>query len=321
MLDPLRLHPRSQVELPPEIIDLIIADYINALEDRRPIRHLLLVSQIFYSIYAPTLYESLYLTDSDDVPCKHVPSTVLAPHHLSELQIALSANTGLPKLIQTFLVRKDFQKDLTSPECDALEIIFTSRWMQSSLPTFLETQRSLRYLSCTRLSRDDICTTFSPSFSGLPNLLTLECDQDAFRRVRLAEFPVLEHVIVYMSTRLFPVTNEDILRRLGTLYISCKPHENLFVLLRALERIDYLLTGLGNVASIKYSPLPHLLDVPSKGLKYISLQQIRFYDNSFIVDRLFNAYPSLVIDDVCPTRLDTYKTEFIVDRFLSRGGK
>ncbi|KAJ8508480.1 hypothetical protein ONZ45_g9250 [Pleurotus djamor] len=304
-------HGLVQYELPPEIIDRIITDYTNGLEDRRPIRHLLLVSRLFHWIYAPTLYSSLYLTDSDEgVPREHKPCTLLTPHHLSELQIALSSNKDLPKFIQTFSVREDFQRDLTPQD---------SRWMQSSLPTFLETQRSSRYLSCTQLGRDDIRTIFSPSFSGLPNLHTLECDQDAFRRVRLAEFPVLEHIIVQMSTRLFPVNNEDVFRSVRTLYINCKPHENLFVLLRSLERIEYLFTGLPNAASIEYSPLPALLDIPSKGLKYISLRQIRFYDDSFIVDRLFNAHPNLVIVDVCPTRPDTSETEFAVDRYVRLG--
>ncbi|KAJ8502971.1 hypothetical protein ONZ45_g11266 [Pleurotus djamor] len=212
-------HSSVKRELPPEIIDLIITDYTNALEDRRPIRHLLLVSRLFYSIYAPVLYESLYLTDPDeDVPREHAPCTILTAHHLSELQVALSANKVLPKLIQTFSIREEFQQALTPPECAALELIFASltnltrlyipwipgspssppslpkttglshltyapRWMKSSVTTFLEAQRSLQYLSCVYLTGDDLCSIFSPSFSGLPNLHTLECSHDAFRRV------------------------------------------------------------------------------------------------------------------------------------------
>ncbi|KAJ8516987.1 hypothetical protein ONZ45_g5745 [Pleurotus djamor] len=351
-------HSLVKRELPPEIIDLIITDYTNALEDRRPIRHLLLVSRLFYSIYAPVLYESLYLTDSDeDVPREHAPCTILTPHHLSELQVALSAKMGLPKLIQKFSVREEFQKELTPPECAALELIFASltsltrlyipsipgppsspprpipkttelshltyasRWMKSPITTFLETQRSLQYLSCVHLNWDDFCSIFSPRFSGLPNLHTLECSQDTFCRVSLAEFPALEHVIVQMSTRLFPVTNQDFLPRLRTLYITCKPSENLFELLRSLERIEYLFTGLRNVAVIEYNPLPALLDIPSKELKYIYLRPIRFYDDSLIVHRLFNAHTNLVIVDVCSTRPDPCVTEsiLIVTRYVRLG--
>ncbi|KAJ8490023.1 hypothetical protein ONZ45_g13359 [Pleurotus djamor] len=304
-------HGFVKLALPPEIVDLIITDYTNALEDRRPIKRLLLVSRLFYSLYAPSLYESSYLTDSDeDVPREHAPSTVLAPHHLSELQIALSANTGLPKFVQTF----SSQTTTPPPNIQSTEIPPKNDAVNSSHP-----QLALDAILAPHLPQNPAIFTISFLFSGLPNLLTLEGDQDAFRRVRLAEFPGLEHIIVQMSTTLFLVTNEDILRRLRTLYITCKPHENLFVLLRALERIEDLFTGIGDVASIKYSPLPTLLDIPSKGLKYISLQQIRFYDNSFIVDRLFNAHPNLVIVDVCPTRTGTSKTKLLVDRYVRLG--
>ncbi|KAJ8463289.1 hypothetical protein ONZ45_g17635 [Pleurotus djamor] len=106
----------SDLQLPPEILDLIITDYTNTLEDRRPLRHLLLVSRTFYTVHAPVLYESLYLTEFDQSPVQeHTPSTILTRCRLSDLQVTLSGNINLSELVHTFSIGDESPVELDEP--------------------------------------------------------------------------------------------------------------------------------------------------------------------------------------------------------------
>ncbi|KAJ8507264.1 hypothetical protein ONZ45_g10342 [Pleurotus djamor] len=331
---------QTYAQLPPEILQLILTDYTNNLQDRRPIMHLLLVSRLLYSIYAPILYGSLYLTESDQSPVqKHTPSTILTRCRLSDLRVALSGSVGLSKAIHTFSIGDELEPRLTPSDWRTIKAIFAcltqlerlyvppilgtpssvlsslpktiqlthlisgSRRFQSSLTPFLQTQRLLQYLSL-----------FSPSFAGLPHLHTLHCDREAFPRIRSIEFPALEHIVLKTSIMMWPLSNEDIVRRLRTLNISCIPDDQFVSLLRDLERVEFLDIELICVTKIETYPLQALLDIPSKGLKYICLSSTQFYEDSVIAKRFLDAYPNLLIVDVRPARLEASGTEFIVDR-------
>ncbi|KAJ8507275.1 hypothetical protein ONZ45_g10350 [Pleurotus djamor] len=347
------------VQLPPEILSMIITDYTNSLEDRRPIRHLLLVSRSFYSIYTPILYESLYLTESSKINIeKHDPSTILTPPRLSHLHVVLLGNTSLSKLVHTFSFSDNVQQNLVQSDLVTFKAIFSSLtnltrlcipplmaapsrplealpettqlshltcgspYFPSFLDHFLPTQPSLRYLSCAQLHFDDHRHVFSRRFCGLPNLHTIHCDGAAFGRIRLTQYPAIEHVVMNSSAMLWPIDNGDMLRRLRTFHFSCYPNERLFELMRNLERVEFLgIELLGKVAVIRLQlaedfALRGLLDVPSKDLKYISLRSTQLYEDVVTAERLFDAHRNLRIVDIRPITPEASEIEFkfIVDR-------
>ncbi|KAJ8454664.1 hypothetical protein ONZ45_g19217 [Pleurotus djamor] len=197
-----------------------------------------------------------------------------------------------------------------------------SPYFPSFLDHFLPTQPSLRYLSCAQLHFDDHRHVFSRRFCGLPNLHTIHCDGAAFGRIRLTQYPAIEHVVMNSSAMLWPIDNGDMLRRLRTLYFSCYPDERLFELMRNLERVEFLGIELaGKVALVEDFALRGLLDVPSKDLKYISLRSTQLYEDVVTAERLFDAHRNLRIVDIRPITPDASEIEFkfIVDRYVRLG--
>ncbi|KAJ8496344.1 hypothetical protein ONZ45_g12482 [Pleurotus djamor] len=333
-----------------EIVHLIVTHHAHSLDDRRAIRHLLLVSNEFHSLYISLLYESLYLTDrKQPESSQYLQFTAFSPHQLPNIQIALSTNSDLANLIQT--VSCDFypKEHITHSQWATVKLILPyltnlrqlsipppmgipmnllaslpkdthlthfvsgSFQLRASLIPFLRSQPSLQYLSFP-IHADD-WSIFSYPCPTWTHLHTVHCSRDAFSQIHAAQLPSLRHVVVIGLDALVRIPDDEVLHSLRTLQVNCEKNNNLSVVMRNLRQVQYIFTGNGHIKSIEECPLPSLLEVPSPDLKYICLRTTQSHTEytSSIHKHLFNAHTSLVVVDI---HLSGHETAFIVDRYI-----
>ncbi|KAJ8496524.1 hypothetical protein ONZ45_g12424 [Pleurotus djamor] len=349
----------GDLQLPFEIVHLIVTHYAHSLDDRRPIRHLLLVSHEFHSLYIHLLYESLYLTDrKQPESSQYLQFTAFSPHQLPNLHTALSANSGFANLIHTVFFDFYPKEHLTHSQWATVKLIFPyltnltrlsmpppmgipwnllaslqkethlthfasgSFELRASLVPLLRNQPSLQYLSFP-IHADD-WSIFSYPCPTWTHLHTVHCSQDAFSQIHVAQLPSLRHVVVIGLDAFWRIPDEELLHPLRTLQVNCEKNNNFFVLMRSLRKVEYIFTGNGHIRSIEECPLPALLEIPSPDLKYICLRTTQSHREytSTIHEHLFNAHTSLVVIDI---HLSGHETAFIVDRHIkfareSKGG-
>ncbi|KAJ8507270.1 hypothetical protein ONZ45_g10340 [Pleurotus djamor] len=318
---------RDELQLPPELFIAILVD-CAPIGSRNDLKPLLLVSHHFYDLIAPIFYESLLITVENPIePLAHPESwTSLSHSCIHTLHQTFSSKPLLASYTKILVSDYDAFSHAIDINCPTLQSIFPSlvnlqrisispseacfHALLHSLPNIkLLTHLQLYDIWDTQIATTILRTGSSLHFLSLPrdddplsdlvssNVRTLRVYQELLPLISPDRFPHLEHLDVQYSGILQQGLDSTVCRRLRTLSLSCTTRDFVRSILENLDAVEYLNTAFFDYSQDDDFQLPSLLSIPSKRIKYIRMIGITLHD-TFVVQRLLEKHPSLVIVDI-----------------------
>ncbi|KAJ8507873.1 hypothetical protein ONZ45_g9791 [Pleurotus djamor] len=335
--DPLSQIEREKPKFPPELLEMIFAEFARDTTDRNSLRHLLLVSPNFYHFVLPIMYESIFLIPEyfNGFRDYRYPYTSIAPRRLPHLLRTLTANPSLAKNVRSFsslpflrtfsdldqawrqvgMLFPSFSnlKHLSiSPALSAQTGILQSLPRQSiNLLTHLVVESDWDSRGVLEFIRDHpslqflsvqqlkLNETFTSFPISLPNLHTLDGCHTIWSLINYPNSPQLTHLILE-NPYMLPHFPDNLLRNVSTLKLLFRINSADLLIprtLRSLENIQMLFTSFKETESMHDLRQSSLLLLPTQTLRYLRLQSIPPHTDTTFSKRLFEKYTNLVIID------------------------